>query len=295
MACNWRHHFALRALTVRPVNEDAQEPILACVDNLLSLLERELSHRVAPASEFPRIYAAAGLLRGADLLGAALLCVRDRRDDVVGVLVRTVIETWFVSLYLLRGGPKALAHLEAQLIRHEQALITGNEINLDDVVDERRTQLRDAASDAGVLDPAVSSGRISVRQIASALADLHVDGEDALAHYELLYRSYSTYDAHALAPILRRLVTSNLERIEVQDAIPWVAAHGSIGIAALLLGDLAASVLSEFEADLTALVRVNEELVALMTFTADEVMSAAPQHVRDRLPPDLLQPPEALR
>lgn len=276
------------------MNEDAEERILACVDDLLSLLERELSHRVAPASEFPRVYAAAGLLRGADLLGAALLCARHRRDDVVGVLVRTVIETWFVSLYLLRGGPKALAQLEAQLVRHEQALISGNGIDLDDLLDERRTELRDAASTVGVLDPTISSGRISVQQIASALTDLRVDGVDALAHYELLYRSYSTYDAHSLAPILRRLVTSNLERIEMQDAIPWVAAHGSIGTAALLLGDLAVSVLSEFEADISALVHLNEELTALISLSADDVMAAAPQHVRERLPPDLLQPPEAL-
>jgi len=274
------------------VHENAEKQILACVDDLLSLLERELSDRVAPASEFPRIYAAAGLLRGADLLGAALLCARDGRGDVVGVLVRTVVETWFISLYLLRGGPTALAQLEAQLVRHEQAFITSNEIDLADVIGERRTQLREAAAEVGVTDPAVSSGRFSVRQMADALADLRVEGVDALAHYELLYRSYSTYDAHALAPILRRLVTSNLERIELQDATPWVAAHGSIGIAALLLSDLALRVLAEFDADPIELAQLNEQLIALMSVSADEVMAAAPQHVRDRLPADLLQPPE---
>lgn len=205
--------------------------------------------------------------------------------------MRTTIETWFVSVYLLRGGPKALAQLEAQLVRHEQALVTGNEIDLDDVVGERRTQLRDAAADVGAMDPAVSSGQFSVQQIAHALADLRVEGVDALARYELLYRPYSTYDAHALAPILRRLDISNLERIEMQDATPWVAAHGSIGIAALLLSDLALSVLSEFDADPIELARLNEQLIALMTVSAGEVMAAAPQHVRDRLPPDLLQPP----
>lgn len=268
------------------MDDDQQAAILEATDALITGLERELANGSAPAEQYHAIYAAGGLLRGADLLATAVGALRSGRPDSVGVLIRTIIENWFVSAYLFHGGPTALARLEHELIRNQRAVLRNNGIEMDTLLDARRSDLLNAAKDAGLLD-GTTFGNLSVAAIAGALSnatDGSIDGEQ---RYNTLYRSYSTEDAHGFASILRRLNLEDLEQLRVVPVGPWIDAYGSLAIAGVLMCELGEPVVVALGMDADWLHPINSRLLTVLAAVGAESLARTPAHIRDLLPPDL--------
>lgn len=147
----------------------------------------------------PRQFSAAGLARCCALLEAMCLLKENHRADAVGVLARTLCETWLVSLYVLLKGDPALDEISADYadavrVMAERAYLSA----------ELRAKV---LQHTGVR----KSKRLGYEQIARALGPMlsQVEGKEvtALSLYDNMYRAESLHSTHAglgsIKPYLR--------------------------------------------------------------------------------------------
>jgi hypothetical protein len=193
------------------------------------------------------------------------------------------------------GGRQAIIRLEAERQRHSRAMAESNELNADAVLTAQRDDLDEVASDAGHQlgnDGKPKFDRLSVFTIAEDLGPMievsRYATEDSLAIYNLMYRSYSTLDAHGLDPLERRIDLSDPSLVPLRDPSPWIDPHVSILLSAVMLVTLAGWAFGEFAIGRIELDDIRRSLVTLGTESRDHAFDGAPQAVLNALPVEWL-------
>jgi len=270
------------------VDDDDIRLVEQGVEQLTQLVTGRLHLFTSRGQWAARQYGVAGLARGTDLLSAGIASSKAGFPDVVGVLVRSLVDSWLSGAYVMFGGAEALARLEHQLQRHEAAMLSQNGLGAQELLRMRSDDLAVAARDIGLLDDADDAsalGRITTERIAAELSEL-LPGEDALALYNLLYRTYSTTDAHGLGPLNRWPATENIELIRLHEPTPWVDPHGSLGLATLLLCRLAEWVFDAFHLSTTEVRQVFDLVAPVLERAGTAAIAAASPEVLAALPAD---------
>ena len=268
--------------------------IVASARKLFDLVGRHRENFTSTSESAQRQYGAAGLARGCGLLAAAIASHEAGEDEAVGVLTRAILETWTSGAFVLFGGAESLARLEAELQRNEQALITNNAINGAELLAERKAELHGVAKAQGFQlgeDGEPRFDKLTVEVMAKELGPLieKATGEaaDALLVYNMLYRSYSTFDTHGLSPLQRQLNLDDLPRISMRQPKPWIEAHSSVAVACLLLAVLGEWVYASFGIDEPELAEVLERLMPIALQACAVAVSGATTDVFAALPAEL--------
>jgi len=170
---------------------DAKRDLLVSRTNSPELVGRQL--------------AAGGLARCRALLEGIVLLVDGGRDDVAGVLLRTLYETHLVALYVLLGGPKASVEVMGDYVRSARLLAkTQGRPSTDPVL------LWEMMSKAEGGPPA---SPLHYEQIANKVGDALERVKDprggrerAAEQYNSVYRVESQINAHAGLGSLGRYV-----------------------------------------------------------------------------------------
>lgn len=259
--------------------------MVECASDLTALFY-EVNDRFSSSSTgVGRQFAAAGLLRGLDLLGAAVAVLNAGHPDAVGAVVRPIVETWLTSMYLLLGEAAALGALEHELNRNERAMMNSNDIDLGDLFEERERELRDAARYAGVLgEEDVFGKKLTTLDIASRVEAALVDEPGALGIYNMMFRTYSTHETHGLSPVRRRVNSADVDDLRLQEPKPIIDPRVSIGMAALLMCDLAHRVTTAFEQPSDELEAISDRLMGVFSATGEAVIGSTPPEIRDLVP-----------
>jgi hypothetical protein len=98
-------------------NVPDRDTILALAQDLLSFVQSQ--YPVACADELPAMFLATGFLaRCSALLSGMTVLITSRQYDAVGVIYRTLLETYLYGLYVTLGGEKAADELRRAML-HE--------------------------------------------------------------------------------------------------------------------------------------------------------------------------------
>lgn len=272
--------------------------IVASARRIFDLVGRHQENFTSTSESVQRQYGVAGLARGCGLLVAAIASHEAGEDEAVGVLTRSILETWTSGAFVLFGGAESLARLEAELQRNEQALFANNEINGADLLAQRKAELHEIAKAQGFQigkDGEPRFERLTVEVMAKELGPLieKATGEaaNALVIYNMLYRSYSTFDTHGLSPLQRQLNFDDLSRISMRNPKPWIDAHSSTAVACLLLSVLGEWVFASFGIEEPELAEVLKTLqpivlkacVVAVSGASTDVLTALPAELRSKL------------
>jgi hypothetical protein len=159
-----------------------------------------------------RQLAAGGLARCRALVEGIVLLVDGERDDVVGVLLRTLYETHIVSLHVLLGGPRAVFEVTGDYVRSARTLAKkhGRPSTVGVLVWE-------ALSKAEKGPP---MNKLNYEQIAGKVGDALERLSDprggrtrAMDQYDTVYRVESQFNTHGGFASLGRYVD--------WGAVPW--------------------------------------------------------------------------
>jgi len=219
------------------------------VVNALGLLEAWLGDFTSRAGDGDRQFPAAFLARSvACLRGIEIL--RGQRDDLCAVLLRALVESNLFGLYALLGGDEALAKLRGDHRRNVENFISRNST----------PELLEA-----VAGWTVDKDQVSVEQVARELAPLlKAAGElvaDPLGIYDVIYRSTSTFDAHATGAAVRYMREDNgLLRMVLHPATVGVTPDVCLSIGTLYTVYFARYI---FERAGFSVARIDELLVSL--------------------------------
>lgn len=144
--------------------------------------------------------ALAGLGRCRRLL-EGMLCLHDAHDDLVGILARTLYETWLNSLYLVLGHDKAHSRLEAN-DQHLQRRMAAHlkELGLAAANDQACRKLDRQVGEI-LAEPKPARGELSLVDIAKEVQRLLKEEGDPAADfplnaYAMLYRVESYVGTH---------------------------------------------------------------------------------------------------
>lgn len=266
--------------------------VLRSAEELADLVDNR-SGLMTSRGEFAiRQYGAAALLRGCGLMRAAIAIHRAGQDEGVGVLTRAILESWITGAFVLFGGPEALYRLDAERHRYESNLITANVIQADELLAERKAEIDEVARAYGFRlrkDGEPTFVRLSVELMAKELGPLIVaatgEEEDPLALYDMMYRSYSTFDTHGIYPLERQLDLTDLSLTTLRQPQPWIDPHGSIGITCVLLAKLAYWVFKQYPIDTHELERIYATVGEILERSGTAALEQAPRKVIDALPP----------
>lgn len=225
--------------------DDAQQTLTSSIQ-LADHLERRFDLMTSRGRWVTRQYGAAALLRGCELLRASIACLSAGQTEAIGVLSRALLESWVSGAFVMFGGADALARLDAERQRQEGNLIKANDVKADDLLASRKAELNEAAVANGIrlgTDGVPKWDWLTVELMAKELGPLIEKAtgrdEEPLALYNMLYRSYSTFDAHGIYPLERRIDLDDLTLTTMCHPVPWVDPHASIGLSCLLLTTLA--------------------------------------------------------
>lgn len=276
------------------MTEDDWAQVAGSANALAELVERHREAFTSPGELAHRQYGAAGLTRGIGLMSAAIASHDAGEDEAVGVLTRAILESWISGAFVLFGGADSLARLEAERQRNERNLIEANEINAAALLDQRKAELDAAAKSHGIrLD---GDGEphfdklpvfIMAEEIGALIEARTGDSGGALVLYNMLYRSYSTFDAHGLHPLERQLDLGELPRISMRWPTPWIEARVSVAVACTLLSKLGEWVFASFSIDSAELEQIFGALMPVLMNARLFAVAEAPDDVLAAVPPDL--------
>ncbi len=278
------------------MDDDERRAVNSAATELANLVERRQGLFTSRGQFAARQYGAAGLARGCGLMRAAIACHEDGQDEAVGVLTRAVLECWISGAFILFGRAESLARFEVERQRNERNLLVSNRINAAKLVAQRRAEMDEVAKAYGFRlgdDGEPRFDRLPVQVMAAELGPLieAATGEsaDILALYDLLYRSYSTFDTHGLEPLERRLDLDDLSLTTMREPSPWIEPYGSIAVACLLLAVLAKWVFDAYGIRTSEAERIFETVAPIVEQAGTAALQGAPQEVLEALPPDYLR------
>lgn len=287
-------------LSSAPVEAAERRQVMASAVELAELVDWRAGLFTSRGEFAARQYGAAGLVRGCGLMRAAFACHEAGQDEAVGILTRAIMESWISGAFILFGGAESLARMEAEHQRNQRNLIASNRINASDLVAQQKAEIEEAAKTYGFRlgedgEPRFDS--LTVRVMAEDLGSLieAATGErsNIVLLYDLLYRSYSTFDTHGLEPLGRQLDLDDLSLTTMRRPTPWIEPHGSIGVACLLLAMLAKWVFDAYRIGTSEVERIFETVGPIMERAGLTAVALAPQQVIDALPPDFPRPADA--
>jgi hypothetical protein len=265
--------------------------VLESAGDLAALVDRRADLMTSRVEFAIRQYGAAALVRGCGLLRAAIASHRAGEDEAVGVLTRAILESWITGAFVLFGGPEALVRLDAERHRNEKNLVNANLIQAADLLAKRKATIDELAQTYGFRlneDGEPTFGKLPVELMAMELGPLiratTGDDEDPLALYNLMYRSYSTFDTHGLYPLERQLDLSELSLTTLREPTPWIDVSGSVGIACVLLAKLAFWVFRAYPIDTRLVEDIYATVADILKRSGIAAMERAPQQVTDALP-----------
>lgn len=270
---------------------DARALIIQTSNTLADLVDGRVHLMTSPSEFAHRQFGAAALVRGCDLLRSSIVCLEAGQQETVGVLTRAIQEAWFTGTFAMFGGRPAIIRLEAERQRNMRLMADSNKLNADAVLDDQKDDLHLVAVEAG--HPLGPDGkpkfdRLPVFRIASELGAMieasPYETEDSLAVYNMMYRSYSSFDAHGLDPLDRRIDFSDGALVTLREPIPWIDPHASILLSAMMLVTLGGWVFGECGIARIELNGVRSTLVELGMDAHDHAFDGAPQEVLDALP-----------
>ena len=276
------------------MTDDDWAEVVCSANGLAELVGRHREMLTSPGELANRQYGAAGLTRGIGLMSAAIASHEAGEDEAVGVLSRAILESWISGAFVLFGGADSLARLEAELQRNERNLTEANEITAGGLLGQRKAELDAAAKSHGIRigpDGEPRFDRLTVFAMAEELDALIEaktgDSGGALALYNMLYRSYSTFDAHGLSPLERQLNLGELPQINMRKPTPWVEASVSVAAACVLLSKLGEWVFASFGIDSSELEQIFEAVMPVLMKARLFAVTSAPEDVLAALPPEL--------
>lgn len=233
----------------------------AIVRNIVTAIERHLPLFVSSRSRVRRQLAAAGLARCVALLEGMCLLREGRRGETMGILLRSLFETWLVSNYVLLKGKDAddelvLIELGSDFARSVTAMAEKTGRRREEVrvrVDSFKQEIADHPDNVAT-DPAESGmrgGRLKIEQLASVVTELITarDGfsMDAMDLYNTVYRGESTYSTHlGLATLHSYMDYDEMEENDKLQLRPKPPFPNQDRVGALLTLDLAFRLFKEF-------------------------------------------------
>lgn len=197
-----------------------------------------------------RQLAAGGLVRTRALLEGILLTIGGGRSDVAGVLLRTLYETYIVSLYVLLGGPEAVVQVGGEFARSASILAEKHARGLNPILALWNTFAREMKG-----TPGFPAQRLNYEEIAGTVGELLDKVGDprggrarGTEMYDVLYRVESRRSSHGGMGSIGPYVNWRAD--------PWVlqpfprtfreSADDIVVLAALLAAHLVARVFEEF-------------------------------------------------
>ena len=193
--------------------------------------------------------AAGGLARARALLEGIILVGDGNRPDVVGVLLRTLYETYIVSLYLLLGGADAVVEVMGDYAKSARTLAEKHGRPPSPGIALWHA-LREAVGPKG---PPV--GRLNYEKIAGQVGGLLQRAGDprggkdrAMERYDLVYRVESQLSAHAGLGSMGQYVDWRGEpwAVRARPAVRSVGAEDHVVLAAVMTAHLASHVFRTF-------------------------------------------------
>jgi hypothetical protein len=229
---------------------------------LLSVLDRNLGFLNSDLVHLRRQLAAAGLARCRALLEGMLLLRDKARDDIVGVLFRSLVEAWMVSLYVLHKGTGPedegvlfelaadYQHWAAKMANATKGWAEGDAAEPILAAWRENVAQRKAEAEAAGKEWRMP-GALNYADIARALGPLlERAGRPAgkvTDLYDRPYRGESIYNVHAGYGVLSRYLSGAPDADEHGVlARPPAPFPGEVKIGALLTADLAVRVFAAF-------------------------------------------------
>lgn len=209
----------------------------AALQELIGVIDRRLPDLTSRKELMPRHVAALGLARCNRLIKSMKVLDDQEYQDVSGILLRTLVETVFVSLYSLYGGQQARERLECayytQLSRMPPEHLGEDTVQmLKEKWDGTKVEVKAYAL---------------FRDVERLMTEAGYGGHEPMLAYDLLYRGESLLSTHAgLGSLLGYLAVVD-DRLEVkQKRYQPDDGTGNFLTAGVFLGTLASHVLPRF-------------------------------------------------
>ncbi len=166
-----------------PIEDPRLEAVNALVDHVRTKMLPRLASRPDLA---PRQYAAAALARCNRLLSSMLLLRTNGYPDLIGLILRPLLECWYIGMYFLLSPAEAMDRTHAAHSLQLTKLDPDAWGNVQQIIDQM------------VMGPQSLSWEAVSGRVGDLLTELGHDGARATADklYEVLYRGESMMSVH---------------------------------------------------------------------------------------------------